>query len=164
MEGQGSESHLESMPPIESKTQSGLESITLTESKTLEDRIDRSLSKYLLVWVWSVLFGASTTLFYTFIASRTSENWGPLNLLLLLLIFIGLLAAIASNLALLTFLKIYLIPKFLLTTPRDADDEDEINRKSARLLRSAFTYMIFGAVVRVLMVIAELGFSSLHRF
>ena len=139
-----------------------LDTIQSPKSDRLEDRIDTLLSKYLLVWIWSVLFGASTTLFYSFIASRTSESWGPLDLLLLILVAIGLLATVTSNLALFRFLTIYLIPKFLL--PSRINDEDYINRKSAALLRSAFLYMILGAVVRVCMVIAELIFSSLRRF
>jgi hypothetical protein len=137
-------------------------SLQTTEPDKLENRIDNLLSKYLLVWIWSVLFGASSGLFYSFVGFGSSRPWGPLNLLLAILAAISLLSLVISNLALFRFLTLYLIPKFLVTSIKE--DEDRVNHKSAILLRSAFAYMIFGAVARVLMTLAELIFSSLRGF
>lgn len=143
------------------KPESAQNAEQVPEATKLENRIDNLFSKYLLVWIWSVLFGASNGLFYSFIAFRTSERWGPLDLLLLILATMGLLVLVASNLALFRFLTIYLLPKFL---PDNKTEYDDVNRKSAYLLRSAFAYMIFGAVARMLMVLVELTFSSLRGF
>ena len=130
----------------------------------LEYKVDGFLSKYLLVWIWSVLFGASTGLFYSFIAYRSSESWGPLDLLLLVLVIFGLFATVSSNLALFRFLTVFLIPKFLPSDKRSDTEDYQLNHLSGRLLKNAFFYMIVGAVIRVSMVLGELVFSSLRRF
>jgi len=41
---------------------------------------DKLLSKYISVWIWSILFGAATALTYTIIASRPFDRWGPLTI------------------------------------------------------------------------------------
>jgi hypothetical protein len=144
--------------------------------------LDNLLDKYITVWIWSVLFGASSGLVISLITYRTDARWGPLNAILLLFLIISIVAAVISWRALMRYMSVYLIPKFLLhqfstRTEKKSDDkaqqdeskplstdELEAERKAADSLRRAFEYLVIAAGARVVITLLEMAYSSLIRF
>lgn len=155
---------------------------TPTPSKTTpsEGLFERLLDRYITVWMWSVLFGASTGLVFNLISYRTDSRWGLLNALLMFILLVSILAALTTWRALLRCMSVYLIPKFLLhkfnenvTSTSDKESvphqslaakESEAESKAADALRRAFEYLVIGAIARILMTIVELIYASLRPF
>jgi len=96
---------------------------------TSEGVFDRLLDRYITVWIWSVLFGASTGLVIDLITYRTDTRWGPLNALLVLVLLVSIVTAVISWRALMKCMTDYLIPKFILhkfnpsSKPKDQDKQ-----------------------------------------
>ncbi|HEV2800381.1 MAG TPA: hypothetical protein VGW12_07785 [Pyrinomonadaceae bacterium] len=107
------------------------------------------LSKYIAVWLWSILFSAISGVVFTFIAYRPFEGrWRAAALLSALLIGIGLLASLASLLALYRGLVYFLIPQFLLG--KEADPE-----RFAYSLNRALLMLIVAALARITMILID---------
>jgi len=121
--------------------------------------LDKLLSKYIVVWLWSILFGASTGLTYSLIEYRP-EKWGQLALFLLVLSFLGTASALCSLILLIKYLLRYLIPVLL----GGQADGPEYNSITLLSLRRACLFLIFAAVARALMALSEIVFSYLLRF
>ena len=49
-----------------------------SEDRSHESKWDTLLTKYVRVWVWSILFGATSGLSYAYIGVRFDRSWGPL--------------------------------------------------------------------------------------
>jgi hypothetical protein len=123
------------------------------------ENLDRLLSKYILVWLWSILFGASSGLTYTLIEYRP-ERWGQLALPLLLLSFLGILSAFASLISLIHYLLRYLIPSLFHADPVP----EELALKAAGVyLKRASWFLVFAALARAGMALCEIAFSFLLR-
>lgn len=155
---------------------------TTQPSKTTpsEELFERLLDRYITVWMWSVLFGASTGLVFTLISYRTDSRWGLWNALLMFILLVSLVAALTTWRALLRCMSVYLIPKFLLhkfnenvTSPSEKDSvphqslaakESEAESQAAYALRRAFEYLVIGAVARILMTVLEMIYASLRTF
>ena len=149
---------------------------------SLDERIDRVLAKYVSVWLWSILFGTSISLSFSFISYRPTEKWGPLGLLLAALLILGFIFAVSSLIYQFYYLKEFLLPTFFpgeaLESPPDlpaaegvADAREKVlrGRDKARYmatyyLRKSVRLMIFAVVLRAVMVLAELLYSSLAGF
>lgn len=171
------DSSLDAPQPVEVSSPS-----TATPSKAIpsEGLFERLLDRYITVWMWSVLFGASTGLVFNLISYRTDSRWGPLNVLLMFVLLVSLVAALTTWRALLRCMSVYLIPKFLLhkfnenvTSTSDKDSiarqelaarESEAESKAADALRRAFEYLVIGAVARIVMTILEMIYASLKTF
>jgi hypothetical protein len=107
------------------------------------------LSKYLAVWLWSIVFGAISGLTYTFIAYRPFESkFRPSVLLSAILIGLGLITIISSLSSLYRGLIHFIIPNFLLG--READPED-----FAISLRRAFFMLVVAIFVRLTMIFID---------
>lgn len=124
----------------------------------IED-FDKMFSKYVLVWIWSILFGTSTGLTYSLIEYRP-ERWGQLALPLLVLSVIGIVSVFAALMALINFLLNYLIP--LLFLKHDAPDKLEM-KPAAIALRRACLLLVFAALARAGMALTEIAFSYVSR-
>jgi hypothetical protein len=145
-----------------------------------EGLFERLLDRYITVWMWSVLFGASTGLIFNLISYRTDSRWGLFNGLLLFVLLISLVAALKTWRMLLRCMSVYLIPKFILhkfnENPSSTSDknvspqqslgsaEREAESKAADALRQAFESLVIGAVARIVVTVIEMIFASLSRF
>lgn len=121
--------------------------------------LDKLLSKYIVVWLWSILFGASTGLTYSLIEYRP-EKWGQLALFLLVLSVLGTASALCSLIVLIKYLLRYLIPVLL----NGQADGGEYTSTTLISLRRACSFLIFAAIARALMALSEIVFSYLLRF
>ena len=180
------ESSSESPQPNVAERNTTLSSSTIDSASSnppSSANLDNLLDKYITVWIWSVLFGASTGLVISLITYRTDARWGPLNAILLLFLIISIVAAVISWRALMRYMSVYLIPKFLLhqfSTRKEkksddkaqpyeskrltTTDENEAERKAAESLRRAFEYLVIAAGARVIITLLEMAYSSLIRF
>jgi len=124
------------------------------------EKLDNLLSKYILVWIWSILFGASSGLIYSLIEYRP-ERWGILALPLLFVSLLGMFFAFGSFLTLFRYLLNYLLPIFY---GRPVPLDEDGFQKSAVILKRAIVYLVAAAVARALMALAEIGLTSVQRF
>jgi hypothetical protein len=111
---------------------------------------DRLLNKYIAVWLWSILFGTTTGVLYSFLSFRY-ERWGTIGIVLVVPAVFALVLALMSWLQLYAALRRYLLPKFFSSR---ADREPDPELFAYHLLR-AFFYFIFAASVRALASIME---------
>jgi hypothetical protein len=111
------------------------------------------LSKYISVWLWSVLFGSMSGLSYSFIGYRPLVNrFRPLAILSILLLVSGFLAALTCLIALYQALFGYLVPQFVMRKESDPG-------VFATFLRLAFLMFIVAAIVRVIMALTDVVLS-----
>ena len=118
------------------------------EDPTLFDQL---LSKYVGVWLWTILFGTTTGVLYSFLTFRY-ERWGSIGVVLAVPAMLALILALLSWQQLYSGLHTYLLPKFLATKP---DDELDPKRFAYTLQRSFF-YFILAAALRALSSIFEI--------
>lgn len=129
----------------------------MSEPLRPEGGLDGLLKKYVAVWLWSIIFGATTGASYSYLTIRTDRNWGPLGLLLAILIILGVLSVTVTWVGLLRYLRHCLLPWFL--GGEDEDDVEQSYLASTFLLRSV-RGIILAVVFRLLIVVAELTFAS----
>lgn len=118
------------------------------------DKLDQLLAKYVSVWLWSILFGTTTGILYSFLSFRY-DRWGGLALLLVIPALASLLLALLSWGRLYEAMVGYLLPRFVL-----GDDEASDPGFFAYQLRRAFLYFIYAAAFRALASIMELALAS----
>lgn len=155
----------EEAEPAEVSTPAKLESPNKTLSGTSDQKHhNQLLDKYISVWLWSALFGASTGLVVTLITYRTDARWGLLNALLLFILLISVVAAVVSWRALLRYMTVYLIPKFLLHKfETEPEKEKEAEKNAAKELRRAFEYLVIAAATRVVVTLLEMAYASFGK-
>lgn len=119
------------------------------------DVYDTLLSKYIAVWLWSIIFGAVTGIFYSFITYRSyGERVYLLTVFATMTTIIGLVAAIFSSYSLYTGLVKYLIPKFFLNEEVDA-------KILGNSLKNAFSMLILALIIRLFLSLFEVILASL---
>src|ERR1700720_2730550 len=116
------------------------------EQRDLEQIIDRLLSKYVSVWLWSILFGTDVGLGYSSLTYYSPNKWGSLGLLLVILLVVSVSASFMSWVNLLNYLSGCLIPKFFY--PEAGRVHEELDLKYAPTLRRALRFMILAFVAR----------------
>lgn len=127
---------------------------------TLED-LEKLLSKYIAVWIWSILFGASSGLIYSLIEYRP-EKWGQLAVTLLLFSAIGIVFAFLSLILLIRYLIKILLPTIFRSSD-SAQIDSKLSLLSVAYLSRATWFLVFAAIARAGMAIAELIFVYLQR-
>jgi hypothetical protein len=139
----------------------------------LDERIDRVLAKYVSVWLWSILFGTSISLSFSFISYRPADKWGALGFLLAALLIVGFVFAVSSLVYQFYYLKDFLIPTFFPGPDAEAKDvspeETRVRRDKERsratyYLKKSVRLMIFAVVLRAVMVLVELIYSALAGY
>lgn len=75
-------------------------------------RFDGLLSKYIAVWLWSILFGTTTGVLYSFLSFHL-DRWGGLGMIIAVPAMLALLFALMSWGHLYWGLKDFLIPRFI---------------------------------------------------
>lgn len=129
--------------------------MTSTDSKTdaqIEGppRWEALLNKYISVWLWSILFGTTTGVLFSFLSFRY-DRWGELGVVLAIPAFGSLVLAIGAWLQLYRALTIFLIPRYVLSKPADGADE-----LFAYSLRRAFLFFVGAAVLRATASVLEI--------
>ena len=118
---------------------------------------DIILAKYISVWIWSILFGATASMTYRMINIFPSgRDWGSISLAIGAILLYGLLFLFMSWSSLYKYLDKYIIPKFFPSEKKKEDKEEyEINETSI-YLKKAFKYLIGAAFTMVSAEIAEI--------
>lgn len=118
---------------------------------------DRALTKYIYVWLWSILLGANTSVGFTFLEYR-SGHWGVLGLGIVLVMAVGAISIIGSLVALFRFLFGYLLPVFFANV-----EAEELHRERAgRRLAESFKFLIWAVVARLLVTGIDLTLTSIR--
>lgn len=128
---------------------------------------DTLLSKYVRVWIWSVLFGATTGLSYAYVGIRFDRSWGPLAVLPLALITLGAIATLGAWWNLLTHLRYSILPTFFDYSPNakydgDPKYQDFIRRRAAVSITKAYKNLLVAGIARLMLVMADLMFEALR--
>lgn len=118
------------------------------------DKLDNLLAKYVSVWLWSIIFGATTGVLYSFLSFRF-DRWGVLALALVIPAIASLLSALMSWRHVYVAMVDYLLPKFVYESARDLDP-----KQFAYQLSRAFQYFMFAAGFRALAAFMEIAFAS----
>ena len=108
------------------------------------------LNKYVSVWLWSILFGTTTGVLYSFLSFRY-ERWGDLGAVLVIPALGSLLLAVGAWLQLYRALTRFLIPRYVLNARSDGSEE-----VFAYCLRRAFLYFVSAAALRAVASILEI--------
>jgi len=124
-----------------------------------EKAVDRVLQKYVVVWLWSILFGSSSTIIYSFVTFVSREKWGMLGLLLVALMASAGLCALGALVALMQYLTRYLIPSFFSDVGREASP-----RQAAFLLKRAIGFLVLAIAMRFLSGLVELLYGTMSSW
>jgi hypothetical protein len=124
----------------------------------IRELADRLLSKYVSVWLWTILFGTDVGVTYSSLTYYSPNKWGFLGLFIALLLLISLLASLVSWLSLLQYLSRCLLPRFFY------GEGPEIEKKYAESLGRAFRFLIVAFLARGSMTLVDLLYSCFFRF
>jgi len=110
------------------------------------EKFDYLISKYIAIWIWSIILGINATFTYRLIVNVVpGRDWGSLGLPMILLNIIALVVMLNSWRSLYLFLSEYIIPRIF---PNDEGKVNllELNAKSL-FLKKSFNYIISAAVI-----------------
>ena len=114
------------------------------------------LNKYISVWIWSILFGATTGLLMSFITiDYFRDRWYALGIIFIFFILLGSILILLAGLNLYKYFKRFIIPTFLLKK-----ESVDIEKYSKNLI-NAFLFIILSTVVRIIVSIINLAFITL---
>lgn len=135
-------------------------------AKKAKEPFEILLSKYIAIWIWSILFGALSGLTYSFINGYYQiGKWGSLSLLLVILMTIGVLSTIQAWRFMFQYLVNYIIPEFLYDAEKNENKSDNTKTPhihSSYWLRQSFLMMIAALAMRLALEISLLLFSVLQ--
>jgi hypothetical protein len=128
---------------------------------------DELLSKYVQVWIWSLLFGATSGLSYAYIGIRFDRPWGPLAVLPLAIFGVGVIAALGAWWCLLVHLRYSILPTFFgykrATAPNDETEYAEwAHRRSVVSITKTYQFLLLGGIARLLLAMSDLIFEVLR--
>jgi len=141
-------------------------SLSLTSKTTQWDNL---LAKYVRVWIWSILFGATSGLSYAYFGVRLDRPWGPLAALPLALFVVGVLSALGSWWSLLVHLRYSILPTFFDYSrhTRYIDDpkySDWIRKRSVSSIIKAYQFLLIAGMARLALAMSDLIFEVLRSF
>jgi uncharacterized membrane protein len=129
----------------------------------MEINLDKILSKYVSVWIWSILFGANSYIISSFINYRKYFNNDSLQfeafVILLFMLIVGSIFAIVAYWQLFTYLSRYLIPRFF--TQEIKEDDINYHTLASAKLKKVLIAIILTFLCRILLVILDLTFDYL---
>lgn len=137
-------------------------------NEKIPSEIDKILSKYISVWLWSILFGSVTAVGYSFLGYDLRENWGELSVLLFAIIMLGMSCIFISIFSLYLYLIKYIIPRFLFSE-HTCFSGPHVMEKAGRWLRRAFLGLMLAILFRlsittVGLLLRSLGSHSIGGF
>jgi hypothetical protein len=121
------------------------------------DRLSPLLNKYVAVWLWSIIFGATAGIGYTTITYR-SGSWGGLGAIIVLPGIVVFVFTAAAWFQLYKAFVRYLLPVFF----GDGPTEERTYQFRYSLAR-AFSFLFMATLIRILGWIMELGLNALSR-
>lgn len=128
---------------------------TTSPSEPVKSPWDYLLSKYVRVWIWSVIVGVNSGLAYSYIGLQPTKAWYALSSLLLIVMAFGCIASFLSWWALLVHLRVALIPEFF------GYGHSNDSRRSARTLERSYQFFIIAAMARLIFALIEFAFQLL---
>ena len=129
-------------------------SSTQSNQQDESPRWEMLLNKYVSVWLWSILFGTTTGLLYSFLSFRY-DKWGDLGAVLIIPAVGSLVLAIGAWLQLYRALTQFLIPRYVLNAPSDGSE-----KIFAYCLRRTFIYFVSAAALRAVASIMEIMLAA----
>jgi hypothetical protein len=117
---------------------------------------DIAFTKYVHVWIWSILLGATTSTGYLFLSYRPIGKWGALGAALIAILAFGALSVLAALYLLARFLLGYLLPLFF----ADADVSNTDKMQAGLRLSQSLRFLILAILARFIMTAAELLLST----
>jgi hypothetical protein len=137
---------------------------------SVED-LEKLLSKYIAVWLWSILFGANSALIYSLVNYR-ADKWGSYGLALAMLVTLSAVFVFSSFFTLLRYLRYFLLPSVFGPSESKGDgagNEAALHKvdgdKAAQhLLAAACRFLVMAAILRACTTLAEMFFMSLQGF
>ncbi len=130
------------------------------EKEPDKNHFDTILSKYVSVWIWSILFGGTATITLTlFNLAPRGRDWNNLSIVFIIILLYGLAFVFMSWYSLYKYLIFYIIPKFFKLDEKRDDDYSKM-KKSPFYLRRSFLYLMGGLVAIFAMKISELLLES----
>jgi len=125
---------------------------------------DDLLAKYVRVWIWSILFGATSGLSYAYLGIRLDRPWGPLAALPLAILLLGIIATVGAWWSLLIHLRISILPTFFgysRRTPYDDDPnyQDWLRKRSSTSIIKAYQFLLLAGIARLMLAMADLIFE-----
>lgn len=116
----------------------------------LPSSLDSILSKYVAVWIWSIVLGSAAAVTYTLPRAQEFFDYGTLGIgLVAIYLMVGATALIALASSLI-FLRIFIIPVVILQKPLS----ELTSKHGARQIYRAAMFLIIAASLRVFLGIA----------
>ena len=124
--------------------------------------IDVIVAKYMKIWIWSILFGANSTLTYALSNSFVRDSWGILALGIAAIAMYGVMLTFVSWKQLIGFFKHAIIPSLFQNREQNFS-ETELKEHSLYLER-AFYYMVYATMVIFLTKVSEILLTVLNKY
>ncbi len=112
------------------------------------DRWDRLLAKYTSVWIWSILFGASTGLAFSFLTLDRWGDWGRLSILPSAIASMAAIMLLFSWYLLYRYLCVYILPCILFPNERNAHEIRERGEHASWIIQRAFLSLLVAVLIR----------------
>lgn len=124
------------------------------------DKMEKLLSKYISVWLWSILFGGATTLTFSLANVRSYEKWGILSLVIGIIMAFAITFVIIAWLTLFRFLKAHIVPGLFLGDKRVFELKNL--ERSGRYLTMSFYALVLSGITRLMMELVKSFFDILY--
>jgi hypothetical protein len=116
--------------------------------------LDRVLSKYVTIWVWSILVGINTTVTFSFVGGVRSR--GPSVLVFLGPLFVaGVLAALIAWYFIVRYLRFFIVPNFFWTSSGDLEQDP----RAWGSIRYIGLFLLIAISFRLALTILDLALS-----
>jgi hypothetical protein len=127
----------------------------VSNSEEKGSNLDRILSKYVTIWVWSILVGLNTTVTFSLVSGVRSRGPEALTLIGPVLL-LGVLAALVAWYFLIRYLHFFVVPNFFWNLPEDLARDP----RSWQPIQRAGSFMLIALAFRLLLVLLDFVFSS----
>lgn len=144
-----------------------MEALKEDNDKTKNTNFDKLLSKYSIIWIWSIILGLNSGLLYSFYNFRVS-NLGIMTILLACVYCIAFLFSFGTLVLLYRILHEEIIPNILIKSSRSKGDIGlDRDDKSARikfLISRSFYFMIIALLFKFSAFIIEVVMNGLTKY
>ena len=135
------------------------------EPRDQNTKWDQLLSKYSIVWVWSIIVGLNSSLFFSFFNSR-GGNFGMLSILMVVFNAMAIGVSILSWMMLFKILQRTILP--MLFNLENSDERKEkqmrIAHETSYYVSRAFNYMIYAISLKFMVFLIDGIFSALNKY
>jgi hypothetical protein len=118
--------------------------------------LDRVLSKYITIWVWSILVGVNTSMTFSLINANIRSRGTEVFLLLGPVYLIASASTLVSWYFVVKYLRFFIVPKFFWSNPGPMEHDP----RAWGSIRSIGSWMLLAIALRLLLAGIDLVFSS----